>query len=236
MPARTVEEKILNQIIGLNQKILNVERKFGIGSEQYQRYINAITATFSNNPSAFTLNTESGRLRLKKSKKNAYGITQGELNALRGLPTVKQSMDDAKRAIAKTKLRKEGTEPTQENMAELRDEISDEEALDELAAKQFIQDMEDEHGKLKYDETVRKEMKESGAKSYSELRQIIEEGRRRKAEKRAKHAAAQRKYRSTHKAEINRRQNEYRRAHREEVNRKQREYRARRKAEKAQNT
>ena len=221
------KQQVKNKIAYINQKLSTVEKTFGLGSEQYQRYINATTAAL---PSGSYRLTQAGRLTISKGKENLQNLKVGQLNALTKLPTASHSMQMAKQAQAKNALRAAGVEdPTAEQIEQEAVSITDEEALKELSAKSFIQDRENSKGKLKYSESVRAEMEKGGVKTYGELKDIIEKGEKNDERKRRK-AEYQRAYRERNREEVNRKQREYRARNREEVNRKQREYRARRRA------
>lgn len=214
--------QVQNSLAYVNKKIRDIENLFGIGSEQYDRYVNAVTAALPSG--AYTL-SESGKIRVKTGRATAESVKKGEVKPLVNLPTARQSMKSAKMSIAKNQLKREGVEkPTKKEISEEAVSISDQEALQELSAKAFIQAMEDSKGKLKYDESVRAEMKEKGAKSYDELRKIIERGQANEAQRIQEKQKQKRERRREY-------QREYRARHREEINRKQREYRARRKAQ-----
>ena len=218
--ARTTRyiNQIKNQIAYVNKKMREIENKFGIGSEQQQRYVNAITAALP--PGSFNLK-ENGQIRIKGGNSAGRELTKGQLRPLVKLPTASHSMKSARQSIAKGKLQREGiAKPTAKEISEAAVDVSEQEALQELGAKAFLESMENAKGKLRYDESVRAEMSAKGAKSYDELRRIIERGEKNRA-KREKKAEYQRKYRAEH---------------REEVNRKQREYRARKRAEALQNS
>ena len=226
---RKYTSQVYNRIDYINKKAREVERTFGLDSEQYQRYVNATTAALP--PGSYRL-SQAGRLTISKSKENLETLKTGQLRPLVKLPTAAHSLDMAKQAQAKTQLRAAGvSDPTQADITAEAVTISDEEALEELAAKSFIQNMENVKGKLKYDNSVRAELATTGVKSYRELQEIIKRGQT-NAEKRRKKTEYQRRYRANKgREEINRKQREYRARNREEINRKQREYRARRRAE-----
>lgn len=174
------EKQVLNAINNINRKMLGIERTFGIQSKQYQRYVNAITAALP--VSAYKINAETGKVTISKSKMNLKQLKVGQFKALKQMPTAKKSIQQSKKAIAKNILMAEGYEkPTKEEVAERAISLSDQEALEELMAKNMIEDLEDEHGKLKYSDEVKEEMKTKGVKTYTELKRIIEEGWRRKA-------------------------------------------------------
>ena len=228
--ARTKKYKsqIYNRVDYINRKAREVERKFGLDSEQYQRYVNATTAALP--PGTYRL-SQAGRITISKSKENLETLKTGQMRPLVKLPTAAHSMNMAKQAQAKNQLRAAGVaDPTQADIEAEAVTISDEEALEELAAKSFIQNMENTKGKLKYDDSVRAELQKTGAKSYRELQEIIKRGQS-NAEKRRKKTEYQRRYRAAQgREEVNRKQREYRQRNRSEINRKQREYRARRRA------
>lgn len=224
--AKKYTRQIYNSVDYINKKAREVEKLFGLDSEQYQRYVNATTAALP--PGTYRL-SQAGRITISKSKENLQTLKAGQLAPLKKLPTAGRSMKAAKQALAKNQLRAAGAEDiTEEDIAAEATTISDEEALQELAAKSFIQNMENAKGKLRYDESVRSELATSGAKTYKELQEIIQRGQK-NAEKRAKKTEYQRRYRAAQgREEVNRKQREYRARNREDVNRKQREYRARR--------
>ena len=220
--------QVYNRVDYLNKKLREVERTFGLDSEQYERYVNATTAAL---PTGSYRLSQAGRLTISKSKENLMQLKTGQLNALTKLPTAAHSMNMAKQAQAKNQLRAAGVaDPTQAEIEAEAVTISDEQALEELAAKSFIQNMENTKGKLKYDDSVRAELQRTGAKSYRELQEIIKRGQS-NAEKRRKKTEYQRRYRAAQgREEVNRKQREYRARNRSEINRKQREYRARRRS------
>lgn len=213
----TYKKQVQNTAAYVNKKIREIENTFGIGSEQYDRYVNAITAALP--VGSYKLN-ESGKIRIKGGKTAGETLTKGELKPVVNLPTAGASMKAAKASIAKNKLQREGNaKPSKKEIADEAVSISDQEALQELYAKAFIQNRENAKGKLKYSEESSAALKQKGAKSYQELREILEKGDELHEQKQAA--------KKERKAEYQRR---YREEHREEVNRKQREYRARRKA------
>lgn len=224
--SKAYTNKVYNRIDYINKKARAVEKTFGLDSEQYQRYINATTAAL---PAGSYKLTESGRLSIPKSKENLSTLKVGQLNALTNLPTAAHSMETAKQAQARNQLRVAGNmEPTTEEIKTLAEDISDEEALQELAAKSFIQRMENAKGKLKYSESVKEDMQRSGAKTYRELQDIIKKGQKIDETKERKRDYM-REYRERNREEINRKQREYRAANKERVNQWQRDYRRRKK-------
>lgn len=208
--------KVMNSTISLNAKILDVERTFGIGSAQYGRYVNAITAAL---PEGTYKISPSGRVRVSKSKAAQAALTQGQLKGPKSLPTAKQSIKAGKRAMAKQRIRQDkgsGKDISDKEVAEEAVSISDQEALEELAAKDYIENIENEKGQLNYDDSVKEKLKEKGSKSYTELKKIMEEGEKNR-ERRAKNREAARRYRERHREEINARRREQRRQARARV-------------------
>lgn len=209
----TYKSQVKNAAAYVNKKIRDIENLFGIGSEQYDRYVNAVSAALP--AGTYTL-SESGKLRIKTGKTTQESVKLGQLRPVVNLPTASHSMKQAKLALAKNKLQAAGNEKP--DAASIREEalsIDDMEALQEMAAKSFIQNMENSKGKLHYSESARAELSAKGAKTYTQLMDIIKRGQK-KDDQKARKADYQRRYRAEH---------------REEVNRKQREYRARKRAQ-----
>ena len=172
---KAYERQILNAIKNTNAKMLQIERTFGIQSAQYQRYVNIITGAL---PSGFyKINPETGKVTISKSKQNLKTLKKGQYTALKQAPTAKKSIKQSKKSVAKNQLRSMGYEaPTDKEIEELAEEITDAEALEELKAKNFIESLEDEKGKLRYSEEVREKLVTSGAKTYRQLMAIIRGG------------------------------------------------------------
>lgn len=233
---KTYKRQVAAKINTVNRKLRDIERTFGTDSEQYQRYINATSAALP--PDAYTL-TDSGRLTIHKDAENIDTLKLGQLRSLTKLPTAHKSMIQAKLSLAQNKLRAAGVaSPSDQETKTESHNISDEEALRELAAKAFIEGEENEKGRLKYSEEVRADMMQRGVKTYTQLQEIIQKGKRLdEANEAQQKRAEQRKQRAKEYRERNRErraeyQRQYRQRNREEVNRKQREYRARRAADK----
>ena len=221
---KAYSKKVSNRITTINRKLRGVEKTFGADSEQYRRYINAATAALPTD--AYTL-TEEGQLHIHGGKAAAGSLKLGQLEALGKLPTAKKSMDQSKKALAQNKLRAAGvSDPGDHEIEQQARSISDEEALQELAAKAFIEGLENSKGKLKYSEEAKADLQQKGAKTYSQLWEIIQRGDKLAAKK-----EYQREYRQRNKEKIADYQRDYRRRNREEVNRKQREYRERKRNE-----
>ena len=201
--------KIQNKIAYVNKKIRDIENKFGVGSEQLDRYINVATAALPTD--AYNL-SESGKLRIKNTKAVRESVKLGQVNALTKLPTAAHTMQMVKLEIAKNNYAIEGkTDPTEEELKEAAVSISDQQALQELDDKSYVRSHENAKSKIRYTESMRAELATEGKKSYGQLRKIIEKG---ESEKRAKHAEAQRRYYEKHKAEISERRKAQRAAKR----------------------
>lgn len=201
--------KIQNKIAYVNKKIRAIENKFGVGSEQLDRYINVATAALPTD--AYNL-SESGKLRIKNTKAVRESVKLGQVNALTKLPTAAHTMQMVKLEIAKNNYAIEGkTDPTAEELKEAAVSISDQQALQELDDKSYVRSRENAKGRLHYTENERAALSAKGKKSYGQLRKILEEG---ESKKRAKHAEAQRRYYQAHKAEISERRKAQRAAKR----------------------
>ena len=157
---KSYERKILNAINRTDERLKGVKATFDIGSEQYQRYVNSITASLP--PGSYKLNEETGEIYISRSKENLKSLKLEQLRAPSHLPTARQSIKAQKREMQAD--------------AEPGEEISDEDALRELNAKTFVQNREDSKGKIKYSESMRADLSKKGKKSYSKLKDIIEKG------------------------------------------------------------
>lgn len=157
---KTYERQILNAINRTDERLKGVKAAFDIGSEQYQRYVNSITASLP--PGSYTLDEETGEIYIPRSKENLKSLKLEQLRKPSHLPTARQSIKAQKREMQAD--------------AEPGEEISDEDALRELNAKTFVQNREDSKGKIKYSESMRADLSKKGKKSYSELKAIIEKG------------------------------------------------------------
>lgn len=157
---KSYERQILNVINRTDERLKGVKATFDVESEQYQRYVNSITASLP--PGSFALNEKTGEIYIPRSKENLKSLKLEQLRAPSNLPTARQSIKAQKREMQAD--------------AEPGEEISDEDALRELNAKTFVQNREDSKGKIKYSESMRADLSKKGKKSYSELRDIIEKG------------------------------------------------------------
>ena len=184
------DRQIYNQVKNINRRLLDIEKKIGINSEQYKRYVNTITAAVPSE--SYKMDTLTGKIRLKNTQAARDRMKVGNLRATLKNPTAGESIRQVKAQIAKTKKAR-GERPT----------VSDEQALREMAAKQKIQDWENEHGKLKYDDSVKEEMQAKGAKTYEELADIIGRG-----EDNARKRERRREYYAKNKDRINKRRRE----------------------------
>ena len=157
---KSYERQILNAINRTDERLKGVKATFDVGSEQYQRYVNSITASLP--PGSYTLDEETGEIYIPRSKENLKSLKLEQLRAPSHLPTARQSIKAQKREMQADAVPGE--------------EISDEDALRELNAKTFVQNREDSKGKIKYSESMRADLSKKGKKSYSELRDILEKG------------------------------------------------------------
>ena len=197
---KAYDRQIYNAVKNINARLLDIERKFTIDSEQYRRYVNAITAAAP--PGTYNMNVDTGRIRMKTGKSAREKLKIGQLRATQKLPTAKQSINQTKRQLAQLKQeRGEDVEPVS---------ISDQEALEEMAAKQKIQEYQDATGKLKYLEEAKPELSQKGKKSYKELADIMDRAKKRKDKK-----EKQRTYYEKNKERINERRRARRREQRE---------------------
>ena len=197
---KAYDRQIYNAVKNINARLLDIERKLGIDSEQYRRYVNAITAAAP--PGTYNMNVDTGRIRMKTAKSARDKLKVGQLRATQKLPTAKQSINQTKRQLAQLKQERGEDDDAVS--------ISDQEALEEMAAKQKIQEYEDAKGKLKYLEEARAELSEKGKKSYKELADIMK-----RAEKHKEKKENARAYYAKNKERINERRRARRREQRE---------------------
>lgn len=197
---KAYDRQIYNAVKNINARLLDIERKLGIDSEQYRRYVNAITAAAP--AGTYNMNVDTGRIRMKTAKSARDKLKVGQLRATQKLPTAKQSINQTKRQLAQLKQERGEDDDAVS--------ISDREALEEMAAKQKIQEYEDAKGKLKYLEEARAELSEKGKKSYKELADIMK-----RAEKHKEKKEKARAYYAKNKERINERRRARRREQRE---------------------
>lgn len=197
------DNEVKNAINRINYRLKGIESMLGVHSEQYERYVNSITASLP--AGSYNLSLD-GHITIANTKENRGKITLTQLQGggrkgsgiksggevQRGpanLPTVNESIKRQKKEMQRT--------------AEAPEEISDEEALQELNAKTFVKSREDANHKLRYTEEARPEMEQKGKKTYKQLREILEKGEAKKLEKkRAKNRAASKRYYEKHRTEI----------------------------------
>lgn len=197
------DNEVKNAINRINYRLKGIESMLGVNSEQYERYVNSITASLPTGSYNLSLD---GHITIANTKENRSKITLTQLQGggrkgsgikssgevQRGpanLPTVNESIKKQKKEMQRT--------------AEAPEEISDEEALQELNAKTFVKNREDTKHKLKYTAEAKADMEQKGKKSYQQLKEILEKGENEKREKkRAKDRAASKRYYEKHRAEI----------------------------------
>lgn len=185
---KAYDRQIYNAVKSINRRLMEVEKTLGKDSEQYQRYINSITAAVPS--SAYNFDPATGKIRMKTGKAARGDLKIGQIRPTLKNPTAKQSITATKKQIATTKAAR----------GEIAKKISDEEALAELAAKQKLQDFVNEKGKLNYNDAVRSDMSTKGKKTYVELLEIHQKGQ--KIEQRRE---KQREYYARNKERINER-------------------------------
>lgn len=194
---KAYDRQIYNAVRNINRRLADIEKRIGMDSEQYRRYINTITAAAP--AGTFSLDPTSGRIRMKTSKSSRDKMKIGQLRATLCNPTASQSIKQSKKQLQKTKQLR-GDEDVS---------VSDMEALEELKAKQKIQDWEDDHGKLRYLDEAKEELSQKGAKSYTELADIMERAKEKHAKKEKKRES-NKKYWEANKDRINARRREQR--------------------------
>lgn len=193
--ARTNAYKnLIRKDIGrINYRLKGIEQLLGPDSEQYKRYVNSLTATLE--PGQFSLDKNTGVITLKASKINLETLNHEQLRQAASLPTAKESVRRQKKELKRFYA---GTE--KEGVS-----ISDIEAINELTAKTYVRDKEDDKHKLKYNESVKADMQVKGKKTYQQLKAILEKGENngKTEEKKARAREASKRYYEKHKAEIN---------------------------------
>lgn len=209
---KAYNKSVYMQVKNINRRLLNVERTLGMDSEQYRRYINTLTASLP--AGTFKLDPVTGRIRVSTSKQAIGKIKLGQLRSTLKNPTAKESIKAAKASLLRVKQeRAKAAAGDDAEAAELaaidKITISDIEALEELRAKQILEDYKDENGKLRYDESVTADMQQKGRKTYSELAAILNKGKRnaeaREAAEMMQRREKQRAYYQQNKERINER-------------------------------
>ena len=187
------KQLIKQDIDHINYRLKGIEQLLGPDSEQYKRYVNSLTATLE--PGQFSLDKDTGVITLKASKINLETLKHEQLKQAASLPTAKESVRRQKKELKRFYI---GTE--KEGVS-----ISDIEAINELTAKTYVRDKEDDKHKLKYNESVKADMKVKGKKTYQQLKAILEKGENngKTDEKKARDREDSRRYYEKHKAEIN---------------------------------
>lgn len=195
---------IRQDIDRINYRLKGIEQLLGTDSEQYERYVNSLTATLP--AGSYSLSPETGRIQIKASKYNLETLKHEQLKPASHLPTAKQSIRKQKQELQRYR----------EAAGEEGVSISDQEALQELNAKTYVRGMENSKGKLKYSESAAAGLSVKGRKTYSELADILrkaeEKDNGKTNEKKARAREASRRYYEKHKAEINARRRERRAA------------------------
>ena len=186
------KDLIRRDIDRINYRLKGIEQLLGPDSEQYKRYVNSLTATLE--PGQFSLDKDTGVITLKASKINLETLKHEQLKQAASLPTAKESVRRQKKELKRFYI---GTE--KEGVS-----ISDIEAINELTAKTYVRDKEDDKHKLKYNESVKADMQVKGKKTYQQLKAILEKGENngKTDEKKARAREASRRYYQKHKAEI----------------------------------
>lgn len=223
---KAYNKSVYMQVKNINRRLLNIERLLGMDSEQYRRYVNTITAALP--PNTFNLDPETGRIRIKTAKSALSTLKLGQLRSTLKNPTAKESINAAKASIRRTKAAR--AKASGDESAE-KITVSDMEALEELKAKQILEEYKDENGKLRYDESVTADMQQKGAKTYAELAAILTRG---KENARAREEAAAEAPQENDKIEQRRaRQRAYYQQNKERINERRRAARANKRAGKS---
>lgn len=195
---------IRQDIDRINYRLKGIEQLLGTDSEQYERYVNSLTATLP--AGSYNLSPETGRIRIKASKYNLETLKHEQLKPASHLPTAKQSIRKQKQELQRYR----------EAAGDEGVSISDQEAIQELNAKTYVRGKENSKGKLKYSESAAAGLSVKGRKTYSELADILrkaeEKDNGKTEEKKARARANSKRYYEKHKAEINARRRERRAA------------------------
>lgn len=195
---------IRQDIDRINYRLKGIEQLLGTDSEQYERYINSLTATLPEG--SYTLSPDTGRIQIKAGKYNLETLKHEQLKAASKLPTAKQSIRAQKKELQRYK----------EAAGEEGVSVSDQEALQELNAKTYVRSRENSKGKLRYSESAKADLSIKGLKSYTDIMNILrkaeEKDNGKTDEKKARARENSRRYYEKHKAEINARRRERRAA------------------------
>ena len=189
------KDLIRRDIDRINYRLKGIEQLLGTDSEQYERYVNSLTATLPEG--SYTLSPDTGRIQIKASKANLEGLKHEQLKPASNLPTAKQSIRKQKQELKRYK----------EAAGESGVSVSDQEALQELNAKTYVRSRENSKGKLRYSESAKADLSVKGRKSYTDIMNILrkaeEKDNGKTDEKKARAREASRRYYEKHKAEIN---------------------------------
>lgn len=200
---KSYDNQIRNAINRINYRLKGIEDMLGVESEQYERYVNSITASLP--AGSFNLSLD-GHITIENTKENRAKMTLAQLQGGSRKSTGIASGGDVERGPANLPTAKQSVKRQKKEMqrgAEDPDEISDEDALNELNAKTYVKGMEDQKHRLKYTEEAKSDMQQKGKKSYTQLKEILEKGEAKKLEKkREKNRAASKRYYEKHRKEI----------------------------------
>lgn len=186
---------IKRDIDRINYRLKGIEQLLGTDSEQYERYVNSLTATLP--PGSYTLSPDTGRIQLKASKANLEGLKHEQLKPASNLPTAKQSVRRQKKELQRYK----------EAVGETGVSVSDQEALQELNAKTYVRSRENSKGKLRYSESAKSDLSVKGRKSYTDIMNILRKAEEKESgktkERKARAREASKRYYEKHRDEIN---------------------------------
>lgn len=186
---------IKRDIDRINYRLKGIEQLLGTDSEQYERYVNSLTATLP--PGSYTLSPDTGRIQLKASKANLEGLKHEQLKPASNLPTAKQSVKRQKKELQRYK----------ETAGETGVSVTDQEALQELNAKTYVRSCENSKGKLRYSESAKSDLSVKGRKSYTDIMNILRKAEEKESgkteERKARAREASKRYYEKHRDEIN---------------------------------
>lgn len=158
----------------LNKQLVAIAKEFGTGSDIYRTYVNKITASLP--ASATHVSKKTGVLQVSKGKTS--GLTAAQIKGARkGLPSVKKVKESAKRQLAEEKIQKrKGTKTIAPSDIQKEAKIiTDDEVKKFISDKDFVKQHQDEKGRIIYNADMDvSALFAQGAKSYAELRAIIE--------------------------------------------------------------
>ena len=161
----------------LNKQLKNIYNEWGPDSEIYEMYVNKLTGTLP----AGSLHVSAGGF-MQVSKAKGAVTAQQIKKAKRGLPSKQQAATTYRRQVAEEKLAQQGNKlPTESQIQRQAKQVTKEDIQRYVDDKSYVKDKEDAKGKLIYSDSVADLMSTAGAKSYSLLRAILEEGEARDA-------------------------------------------------------